>query len=323
MNPFKLLSALIGFFLLAGTAAHAKVDEDSLAEAQRLTFVIDSIHSSLKYQTGMVKLPGGIATLNVPPSFKYLGKEQSNMVITELWGNPKRDDILGMLFPSNMNPLDASNYGFIVSYEETGFIKDEDADEINYKEMLTQLQEAEPEENKEREKNGYPSIHMVGWAQQPFYDKQNKVLHWAKELQFGGEDVRTLNYDVRILGRKGVLSLNAVGTVDQLPVIKSQIAPVLSMAKFEPKFQYKDFDPSVDKVAAYGIGALVAGKVLAKVGFFALILKFWKLILAGFVAVSAGVRKFLGRKKQDEHYTYAAPTVETVPATENETSNQE
>ncbi|MEI9946725.1 MAG: DUF2167 domain-containing protein [Chitinophagaceae bacterium] len=61
---------------------------------------------------------------------------------------------------------------------------------------------------------------MVGWAQPPFYDSKNKVLHWAKELQFGGEDLNTLNYDVRFLGRKGILSLNAVATIDQLPKVK-------------------------------------------------------------------------------------------------------
>jgi uncharacterized membrane-anchored protein len=42
----------------------------------------------------------------------------------------------------------------------------------------------------------------------------------------------------------------------------------------------------MDKVAAVGIGGLVAGKILAKVGFFAIFLKYIKII--GIAVVGAG-----------------------------------
>jgi uncharacterized membrane-anchored protein len=60
-------------------------------------------------------------------------------------------------------------------------------------------------ENEERKKEGYPAIQIVGWASKPFYDKNRKILHWAKELKFEGGSENTLNYNIRILGEKEYL----------------------------------------------------------------------------------------------------------------------
>ncbi len=186
-----------------------------------------------------------------------------------------------------------------------GYVKDNDADKIDYKELLDETQKEEPAMNAERQKLGYPSIHMVGWAQPPFYDSKNKVLHWAKELQFGGEDLNTLNYDVRFLGRKGILSLNAVATIDQLPMVKNDINQVLAIAEFTDGNRYADFNDNTDKVAAYTVGGLVAGKILLKIGFFA---KFWKLILLAIAGIGGFIAKIFKRRKKEELVYEPAPT---------------
>jgi uncharacterized membrane-anchored protein len=101
-------------------------------------------------------------------------------------------------------------------------------------------------------------------------------LHWAKELAFGDSPQHTLNYDVRALGRKGVLKMNFVAGMDQLAEIKNVIPAVMAMPQFEAGSRYQDYVPGADKVAAYGIGGLIAGKLLSKAGFFALALAFLK-----------------------------------------------
>ena len=126
-------------------------------------------------------------------------------------------------------------------------------------------------------------------------------MHWAKELQFGAKS-RTLNYDVRALGRYGVLSINFVAAMDQLTPIQNDIPAVMAMPQFKTGFRYTDFVPGVDKVAAYRIGALVGGKVLAKTGLFvvlaALLKKFWIfVVLALGVLWTAIKRVFTGRTK--------------------------
>lgn len=295
----KLLFLFLAFMLSATLYAG---DKDSLRQAaEKLRYFIDSVNKTFKYETGTISLPNGIAKLNIPAGFKFLDAKQSKYVISDLWGNPPSEDILGMIFPGKGGAIGDSSYAFVITYNEMGYVKDEDADEIDYDEMMKTFHKEEPEENKEREKQGYPPIHTVGWAAKPFYDKQNKVLHWAKELKFGTEEgVHTLNYDIRILGRKGILSLNAVSTMNELPLVKQDIDEVVHMAAFTEGNTYKDFNPDVDEVAAWTIGGLVAGKVLAKAGALVFLAKFWKLIVLGFVALGGFLMKFFKRRKAQE-----------------------
>jgi uncharacterized membrane-anchored protein len=51
-------------------------------------------------------------------------------------------------------------------------------------------------------------------------------------------------------------------------------------------------------VAAWTVGGLVAGKVLAKVGFFAGLLKFWKVIAIGLAAAGTAIWRFFNRNKE-------------------------
>jgi uncharacterized membrane-anchored protein len=291
----KLVLFLVTVFLFSN-ASFAKGGKDSaiIALENQIKFV-DSVESAMKYQTGSINLSGGFAKLNVPEGFKYLNSEQSNYIITELWGNPAQQGILGMLFPKDGGPFADSSYAFVITYDGAGYVKDDDADDINYDDMLKELQKDEIEENKTRAAQGYGAIHMVGWATKPFYDKSNKVLHWAKNLKFADAETNTLNYEVRILGRKGILSMNAIATMDQLDMVKKDIDKVLKIPAFTDGNMYKDFDSNTDNVAAWTIGGLVAGKVLLKVGFFA---KFWKIIMLAVVAIGAGIKKLLGRKSE-------------------------
>jgi uncharacterized membrane-anchored protein len=267
----------------------------------------DSVEKAMTYSTGVVTIPEANATLRIPAGFKFLNAEQSRFVVHDVWNNPGGSDVLGMIFPASGSPFADSSYAFVVTFDAMGYVKDDDAKDIDYAEMLKSGQEEEKAENEERKKAGYEPIHWVGWAQAPYYDANGKVLHWAKELKFGNDTQtpNTLNYDIRILGRKGVLSLNAVATMSELPMVKKDIAAVLGMASFDDGYAYKDFDSNTDEIAAYTVGGLVAGKVLAKAGFFALLLKGWKFILIGIIAAWAAIKRFVLRKKE---------TVEEEPA---------
>jgi len=104
-----------------------------------------------------------------------------------------------------------------------------------------------------------------------------------------------------VLGRGGYLSLNAVAAMSQLELIQRQMPEVLAMTEFDPGQRYGDFDASTDKVAAYGISALVAGAIAAKAGLFAklfvLLLAFKKAVIVGCLAVAAAVRKLFVRAR--------------------------
>ena len=293
LKKILLLLVSVGTHLIT-YAAPAPID--SLAAEQAY---IDSVQATFHYQTGHVTLPGGIGAINVPTGFRYLDAKQSDYVLTKLWSNPDGES-LGMLFPTNRGPLDDNNWAFVVEYDPSGYVKDDDAADINYDDLLKEMQEDTEESNAEREAAGFGRIMLVGWAAKPYYDAKLNVLHWAKELRFGSSPSTTLNYNVRVLGRKGVLNLNAVGEIPQLAEIRGTIPAVIKSVEFAKGQQYADFDPKIDEVAAYGIGGLVAGKVLAKVGAFALIAKFWKVLLALVAGGWAAIRRFFGAKTADE-----------------------
>jgi uncharacterized membrane-anchored protein len=262
-----------------GTAATGEED------AYRLW--AESFLTALNPQTGTIELPGGIATLEVPDSFYYLSPEDAKKVLEQAWGNPESELGLGMLFPAQYTPLDQAAWGVTLDYEAEGYVSDEDAAEIDYDALLADMQSDTRAASTHRVQQGFEAIDLVGWAAQPYYDAQSHKLYWAKELRFGDADEHTLNYNVRALGRQGVLVMNFIAGMPQLPEIESAREDVLAMASFRDGHQYSQFNPDIDQVAAYGIGGLIAGKVLAKTGILAVALlflkKFWFLLFLPFL----------------------------------------
>jgi uncharacterized membrane-anchored protein len=289
------------FLLLASATIVAKpapkpAVPDSVA---RYRAVVDSIQGTLSYQTGHLTLPGGIGELTVPAGYRYLDSAQSRRVLTTFWHNPSGNS-LGMLFPKDKGPLDANSWAYVILYDDMGYVKDDDADDIDYADLLADMQKDLEEENPEREKAGFEAVYLMGWGANPYYDKSQHALHWAKVLRFGSSPDSTLNYNVRLLGRKGVLVLNAVASPEQLAEIKASIPSLLANVSFAKGQQYTDYNAGVDEVAAYTIGGLVAGKVLAKVGFFTIILKFWKLSILALGGVWAAIKRFFGFGAKEE-----------------------
>ncbi len=73
--------------------------------------MLDSVQSSLRYQTGHLTLPGGVGELTVPAG--YLDSAQSRRVLTRFWHNPDGTS-LGMLFPKDKGPLDEHSWAYII-----------------------------------------------------------------------------------------------------------------------------------------------------------------------------------------------------------------
>jgi uncharacterized membrane-anchored protein len=293
MRP--LLLALAGFLFLVNATLRA--DDPA---PQRLSPDQQAAEASaLTYQTGTITLQDGLAKLALAPGYRFLDGPQAEKVLHDLWDNPPADPPLGMIFPPNMGPLDDHSWAVLVEYEEGGHVNDADAAKINYDELLKQMQQQVSAGNSEREREGYPPMELVGWAQTPHYDPATHKLYWAKELREGNSSGTGLNYSIRVLGRKGVLVLNAVASLRDLDQVSARMPDIMAMVDFQPGNTYADFDPHIDKVATYGIAALIAGGavgVAAKVGLFKflwpLLLVLKKFLLIGILAIVALFKKF-------------------------------
>jgi uncharacterized membrane-anchored protein len=255
---------------------------------------------AFNYQTGNIVLPNKVATLHLAGNYRYLDPAETEKLLVA-WGNQPGNDTQGAIVPTEVDPLDGEGWAVIVTYDEDGHIDDSDAKDIDYDDMLKDMKEGTEDNNKARKDAGYESVHLVGWAEKPHYDSSAKKLYWAKELKFEGAQASTLNYDVRVLGREGVLSMNAVASIGQLTQIRSEMKPLIEVAEFNEGYRYAEFNSKTDKLAEYGLGALIAGGVAAKLGLFAklgaLLLAFKKLIILGVVAIGGFIAKLFGKKK--------------------------
>ncbi|WP_137818406.1 DUF2167 domain-containing protein [Pseudomonas sp. 2FG] len=288
-----LLAAAIPYASTSQAAEEpaAQVQDEVAAESsaeQEPTVTDEQFVESLHLRTGKVVIGANLATLDLPEQFVFLDSADAERVLTEAWGNPPSEPLpLGMILPAGISPLAGESWAVTIEYEENGYVSDEDAADIDYDEMLKGMQEDSIANNQWRSEQGYEPVALIGWATKPHYDAEGKKLYWAKELKFGEAERNTLNYNIRVLGRKGVLVLNFVADMGQLAAIEQNLPGVLAMTEFNDGNRYADFNPELDKVAAYGLGALIAGKVAAKAGLLAaallLLKKFW------FILIAAGV----------------------------------
>lgn len=289
----KIRALAIGILMTACVSAWSAPEELTKERAQQIA-------DGLKYQHGTVVLKNGLATLTLPDNLAFLDAAGARTVLSTLWGNPPSDEALGLIVPTGFSPFSTSSWAVEITYDESGYVSDKDANTINYTSLLKQMQEGVREVNPERVKEGYPEIQLIGWAAPPRYDAASHKFYWAKELQFGSDEDHTLNYSIRVLGRRGVLVLNAIASMKDLPQIEKDIPEIISAVNFDEGHRYADFNPSVDKVAGYGLAALVAGGVAAKAGLFkgliAVLIAGKKFVIAGAIALFAFLSRFFKRK---------------------------
>lgn len=262
---------------------------------------IAAVEASLHPQTGDVTVPGAGATLHLGRDFYYLAPADAKRVLTQVWGNPPSvaDGVLGLVLPAGKTASD-SVWGAVVTYENTGYVTDDDARTADYDGILDQLRSGEEDNNRQRREQGYPGMHLVGWAQPPAYDAATHSVVWARDLKVDGVAVDSLNYDVRLLGRGGVLSLNMLADMPHLAEVRAAAASVGRTATFDTGQRYGDFDEGKgDRRAGYGLAGLVAAGVgvaaAKKLGMLAIVLGFGKKFLVIFAVAAAAIKRFAGR----------------------------
>jgi len=229
-----------------------------------------SILNGIEVETGSVTLGTSGASLTLPEGYYFIDAKGSKLVLEDLWGNPPDIPPLGMIFPHDASPLH-DTWGATVEFDPLGYVSDEDAADMDFTALLKDMQADTLAANPELSKLGYPQVTLIGWAEPPHYDRTARELYWAKELHFEGSDDNILNYNIRELGRRGVMVINFIASMQQLDEVRSVVPDVLKMVEFSEGHRYADFVPGTDTVAALGVGGLIAGKVLSKAGLLAIL----------------------------------------------------
>jgi uncharacterized membrane-anchored protein len=289
-------------------AAPADAAASAAEEAAAFAAAREEFEKSINHRTGQIDIAKGAVSLSVPAGFYYLDRTDGRKVLEEVWGNPPDDSIEGMIFKEGTSAFEENNWGVVLTYADSGYVSDEDAHKINFDDLLRDMKEGQKEENEARVREKYPTIELVGWATKPHYDAATHKVYWAKDLIFDADPVHTLNYSARVLGRKGVLELNFVASMEQLQSVEAASTEVIAIPQFKEGFRYEDFDAKSDKKADYGIAGLIAGGAAGglllakKTGLIGLALiflkKFGVILVAGAGGAFAAIgRMFTGKKK--------------------------
>lgn len=301
----KIATAFVFSLIITTLSISSSFSEDLPSGQEARVQQLIAIQKSLKPKYDTVQIPLAEATLQLGKDYYFLNSEDSRKVIVDAWKNPpsSANNVLGMIFKDGTNFADAQ-WGAVITYKPEGYVSDEDSKTADYDAVLKQLREGEDQENADRAKQGYEPIHIVGWAQPPSYDPVRHTLIWAQNLHFGNQSDNTLNYDVRILGRRGLLSLNMISTMSSLPEVSAAATSLASLATYKSGARYEDFSPSSDAKAEYGLaGVVAAGLGVAaakKLGLLALLLAFGKKFFVFIFLAAAGllgsVKRFFARR---------------------------
>lgn len=233
------------------------------------------------------------AQLALPAGYGFVPPKEGTAVM-DLLGNQTDERFIGLIFPES----DASWF-VTIDYEPSGYIKDDDAKEWDADELLQSLKDGTEAANEHRREIGVPEIQVTRWVEKPAYDAQTHRLVWSAEARdkSGQDSDPVVNYNTYVLGREGYVSLNLITNSSAIETDKPAAHELLGAVNFNDGKRYSDFNSSTDKVAAYGLAALVGGLAAKKLGLLAAIgvfvAKFAKVIIIGAVAAGGAVVKFL------------------------------
>lgn len=250
---------------------------------------------SLPWQHDLATAPigSGLAEIDLGASYVFLD-ESGTKSFLELNENPVGGSEIATVAPR----ADEEGWFLIFEFDQIGYVKDDEKDDLDADAMLASIREGNEAGNEERRKRGWSTLEIVGWQEPPHYDARTNNLSWG--VTAASEGHQSVNRIVKLLGRRGVMTVTLVASPEELPAAVPRVDALLGGFRFRPGHSYAEFVPSTDKLAEYGLTALVvggAGAALVKSG---LLAKLWKPITIGFVALGAGVKRlfFSGHKVQ-------------------------
>lgn len=228
----------------------------------------------------------GKAVFKASASYTFLGSADTDKFL-KLNGNPPRGSAY------TIAPTQGNWFG-ILSFAPEGYIKDDE--KIDAEALLKQLKEQNVQGNESKRKEGYETLTLEGWAIPPRYDAESRRLEWGTKLRADRDNAAVVNVSTRILGRSGYTSAVLVTSPETLDQDLAEFKVALKDFDYVSGEKYAEWREG-DKVAAYGLGALVLGGAAAvatsKGGFKVIGLA----IAAAAAAVWAGAKKLLSRRK--------------------------
>ena len=204
---------------------------------------------------------------------------------------------------------------------DEGYVTIDDWKSIKPENLITEMRQTQEAWKDQLKEEGRNYVEEINWIYKPTFDQEKNAVYVSYEGSWNGKEgkYKSMQTNSIVLGRKGYLYISFVSKITN-ETTKEELQQIANFAKeftdgieFLEGSKHADYK-SGDKVAAIGVGGLVAGtlgvKALAKVGFLAKItpflIKFWWIILAPIIAI-AGMfnrQKKTARKRKRKEIDY-------------------
>lgn len=223
---------------------------------------------------------GTIAEVEVPATCRFTDKKGAKMFM-EVTENTGDGSELGVLLCG----LAGDSPWFVVfSFAESGYVKDDEKATLDGNAILATLRRGNEAANEERRDRGWDELEIGGWQRSPYYDTATHNLTWSLDVRVKGTSDQSVNHSVRLLGRRGVMHADLVADPEQLATAVAAFDSIITTFSYVEGQRYAEWQTG-DKVAAFGLTALVAGGAgvaATKLGFFP---KLWKMVLGALLAL--------------------------------------
>lgn len=233
---------------------------------------------------------GHVARQEVDSGYKFLEAADARK-FKELGRNPSSSSDVGVIV--------SGNWWACYSYDDIGYVSDDEKGSLDSEAILTSLKEGTKEGNAERRRRGWPELTILGWAQEPHYDESTHNLEWATKISSSDSDGICVNYNTRILGREGVMSVTLVCEPDELSSALPEFKHALRGFSYNAGKRYAEYRKG-DRAAEIGLSALIlggAGAAAAKTGAFKWL---WKGIVVVVIAIGGFLKKIFGGGRKEQ-----------------------
>jgi uncharacterized membrane-anchored protein len=229
---------------------------------------------------------GAQAAVAVPATCRFTGTAGAKLFM-EATQNPVSGNEVGILLCRTAN-VDSSGWFVVFEYNATGLIKDDEKTSLDQAAILKSIQGGTEASNEERRKRGWDELEVVGWQREPYYDPATHNLTWSTRVKSKRSPNESVNHSVRLLGREGVMNADLVADPSEVAAAVAGFDEILKGYDYTDGHKYSQWRAG-DKVAKYGLTALIAGGAGAaalKLGLFG---KLWRLIIVVVLALKKAV----------------------------------
>ena len=235
-------------------------------------------------------------TLDLPQGYMFIPSKEAADLMRAV-GNDPGQGFIGMV----LSPTDQLRWFITINFLDTGYVRDDDARDWKADDLLSSILDKTEEANKARTAKGLPTLDVLGWMDPPAYDDNTHKLVWAVLAQNHGGNSKIVNYNTLALGRSGIFRLKLITPSASISDDKAHALAILAGLHYNPGKDYNDFTEGSDKVAEYGLAALITGVAAKKVGLLAvigaLLAKAAKVALVASLLFIKKIKAFFTRRK--------------------------